>query len=140
MNTNAIGREGCFYATVTSADGLTWGFSVAERHGKVFTVALAEEMLAWANQEFKKERPKGYNEQSYNPDAVFIKLKYDMTDYREIVRIDGELGHVPVGKKRIGTFNSDKKLLRIWENGLPIYENNNGVICRDPYALADSIM
>ena len=33
-----------------------------------------------------------------------------------------------------------KNLLRIFEDDLPVYENNNGKICRDVCALADSLM
>lgn len=30
--------------------------------------------------------------------------------------------------------------LTIWEDGMPIYENDNGTICRDRVALADCLM
>jgi hypothetical protein len=46
--------------------------------------------------------------------------------------------HMDGTKKAI--YNADKNRLLIWEDGLPIYENNNGVICRDAAALADSLI
>lgn len=40
MNINKIGKDG-YYATVTTADGHSWGFTVAEHHGTLFTMELA---------------------------------------------------------------------------------------------------
>ena len=37
-----------------------------------------------------------------------------------------------------GKYWKNKNKLLIYKNGSPVYENNNGVICRDPVALADS--
>ena len=45
-----------------------------------------------------------------------------------------------VGKKKICEYNKRKNILSIFEVGLPVYENNNGKICRDVCALADSLM
>lgn len=136
---NVIGKEG-YYAIVTASDGVSWGFTVAENRGDIFTVELAEEVLLWANAEYKKGCPKGYWTEGYDPNRLFTTLKYDMTDYRRSVSYTGDDITVPVGKKKIGTYNKEKKLLRIFEDGIPIYENNNGIICRDRAALADSLM
>lgn len=43
-------------------------------------------------------------------------------------------------KKKIGRYNKRKNILRIFVDDLPVYENNNGRICRDATALADSLM
>ncbi len=139
MNINKIGKDG-YYATVTTADGHSWGFTVAEHHGTLFTMELAQKILNWANQEVKKGCPCGYAEEFYSPDAVFVKLGYDMTGYRQNVNPNGDVGYVPTGKKKIGTYDDDKHLLRIWEDDLPVYENDNGRVCRDWAALSDSLM
>lgn len=140
MNTNIMGKEGYYAATVAALDGTRWGFAVNERYGNVFTVQLAEELLSWANSEYKKGCPKGYYEKAYSPDAVFTKIRYDMTDYTASISFEGDDIMVPNGKKKIGTYDAEKKLLRIWEDGLPIYENNDGAICKDSGALADCLM
>lgn len=139
MNMNVIGQDG-YYATVMTSDGTAWGFTVNERHGSLLTVQLAEEILSWANSEYKKGRPYGYSEETYNPNVEFTKLEYNMTNYRLSVSYEGDDITVPIGKKKIGTYNKEKKLLRIWEDDMPIYEDNNGVICADRAALADSLM
>ncbi len=53
-------------------------------------------------------------------------LKYDETGY--------------VLKKTEYHYNRAKNRLVIWKNDAPIYENDNGRICRDIDALADSLM
>lgn len=39
-----------------------------------------------------------------------------------------------------GKYWRDNNRLLIFKNGFPVYENNNGVICRDSVALADSLL
>lgn len=36
-------------------------------------------------------------------------------------------------------FWADQNRLLIWDRGYPVYENNNGVICKDETALADCL-
>lgn len=139
MNINVIGKEG-YYATVIANDGVSWEFTVSEDHGTVFSLHIANEILSWANAEYKKGCPKGYWKEGYDPNRVFIKLKYNMTDYRKSVSLEGDEIMVPAGTKKIGTYDKNKNVLRIWEDGMPVYENNNGVICKDKSALADSLM
>ena len=43
----------------------------------------------------------------------------------------------PIDKKY--QFWADKNRLLIWDHDTPIYENNNGIICKDETALADSL-
>ena len=43
----------------------------------------------------------------------------------------------PVDKKY--QFWADQNRLLIWDRGYPVYENNNGVICKDETALADCL-
>ena len=38
------------------------------------------------------------------------------------------------------TYNVKNNCLRIWKDKMPIYENYDGVICKDPVALADSLL
>lgn len=136
MNINVIGEKG-YYATVTAQDGVSWSFTVAENRGNILTVEKAEEMLLWANTEYKKGCPKGCWEEGYDPNRIFIKLEYNMSDYRESVSYDRDIIMVPVGKRKIGIYNEEKKLLRIYEDGMLVYENDNGNICRDRAALAE---
>lgn len=138
MNTNIYGRNG--YSALVSGfinfdQQINWGFDVREEHGDTFTIEFAKELLEFANREYKKGCPKGYNEKAYNPNLDFTYIKYDMTDYR--LSGNGET-YVPCGKKKVGTYDSIKNLLRIYVNGDPIYENNNGKICRDTVAILDS--
>ena len=138
MNTNINGMNGYYSAIVSGWQGdsnINWGFSVREDRGSVFTVELAKQLLEKANNEYKKGCPDGYYKPSYNPNINFTFIKYDMTDYRESIDIPGRL--VPVGKRKIGTYDSKKNLLRIYINDEPIYENNNGKICKDTVAMMD---
>lgn len=43
-------------------------------------------------------------------------------------------------KKKTATYNSKHNRLIIWERDLPVYENNDGIICTDGAALADSLL
>ena len=134
---NKFGREG-YSALVKSAEGKTWGFDVSESHGNTFTVELANVLLNRANKMYKKGCPDGYYD--YDPSVTFTKIKCDMSDYCLSESYDGTKIAKRIGKKKIGIYDSEKNLLRIWEDDLPVYENNNGVICRDSIALADSLL
>lgn len=134
MNTNIMNQKG-YYANVksTGTDGIYWGFSVREERGTAFTTELAKELLALANAEYKKGCPSGYNESSYDSDKDFVYIRFDMSNYNDVG--DGHM--VLVGDEKIGTYDSEKNLLRIFKNGDPVYENNNGTICRDTVAMLD---
>lgn len=136
MNTNIYGLNG-YSAIVRGGHGdqqISWAFLVKEDYGTVFTVELAKKMLDFANTEYKKECPKGYYKPTYNPKIDFTYIKYDMTDYR----LSGEDNWIPAGKRKIGIYDIEKNLLRIYIDGNPVYENYNGRICRDTVALMDS--
>ena len=50
-----------------------------------------------------------------------------------------------IGVERIGpdkriVYDNAQNCFQIWEDGRPIHENNNGVICDDEAALADCLM
>ena len=51
------------------------------------------------------------------------------------------LGDIPGTKTVDKTYQfwADKNRLLIWDHNTPIYENNNGIICRDADALADCL-
>ena len=113
----------------------SWGFRVNKEDRDVFTVILANEMIELANKKYKEKFKKGVD---------FNHLKLDMTKYymdEDVVLDDGVSYplHI-VGKKKICVYNKQKNILRIFEDGLPVYENNNGKICRDVCALADSLI
>lgn len=41
---------------------------------------------------------------------------------------------------QIGKYWRDKNKLLIYRDGVPVYKNNDGVICRDSIALSDGLM
>lgn len=53
--------------------------------------------------------------------------------------IYGGTEEIEIGNKT-GKYWRDKNKLLIYQDGVPVYENNNGVICRDSVALADGLM
>ena len=140
MNTNIFGVEGRYHACVmgfSGNDSVTWGFDVEEKPGRdIFTVKFANEMLDFANSEFKKGCPKGYNKEAYRTDIPFTWIEYDMSDYKKVIGCDGE-NYVPCSKKKVGRYDKKKNNLRIYVDGIPVYENDNGTICRDSVAIMD---
>lgn len=42
--------------------------------------------------------------------------------------------------KKTAVFNAKASCLQIWDDGYPVHENNNGVICTDTEALADCLL
>lgn len=93
-------------------EGRCWSFYVSPEKYDVFTIKAAKEILEWGTKEFQAR----FHE---TIDFNFVSLK--------------------MGNRK-GKYWRDKNRLLIYRDGLPIYENNNGVICRDPVALADSLM
>ena len=109
-------KEDLYYAEVARFDkngngeGRSWGFYVSPEKYGAFTIEAAKEILEWGAKEFQTR----FNE---TMDFNFISLKMGDTK---------------------GKYWRDKNKLLIFKNGFPVYENNNGIICRDPVALADS--
>lgn len=52
----------------------------------------------------------------------------------------GDIPGPRIRLKKEAIYNPKANCLRIWENDTPIYENNNGTICRDRDALADCLL
>lgn len=79
-------------------------------------------------------------------DIEIKKIEIDMSefDYSEITADDipylesGDIG-VPQVRRKKAYFWVKSNCLQIWEDGLPIYENNNGLICKDRDTLADCL-
>ena len=90
-----------------------WGFKVSKERIDTFSIESALRLLDFTNQKFTEiiGRTARFN---------YIKLEMD--------------------NKKYGRYWADKNLLRLYENGMPVYENNNGVITNDSVALADSLM
>ena len=128
-----------YTAEVFQRDGknikVSWGFR-AKRDGRnVFSVKLANELIDLANKAYKEK---------FGKDVEFDLIKLDMSNYfedTESVLDDGysHPRHIS-GKRKIGKYDKQKNILRIFEDDIPIYENNNGKICKDLDALADSLM
>ena len=95
-----------------NGEGRCWGFYVSPGKYAAFTIDVAKELLEWGTKEFKAR----FGEEM---DFNFVSLKMGDTK---------------------GKYWRDKNRLLIYKNGMPIYENNNGVICRDSVALADRLM
>lgn len=113
----------------------SWGFRVWKEGRSVFTVKLANELINTANQKYKER---------FGKDADFNWIKLDMSKYYidEDYVLDDRISHPihMVGKETIGKYDKRRNILRIFKDDLPVYENNNGKICRDVCALADSLM
>lgn len=109
-------KKDLYYATVAYfnekgfGEGRGWGFYVSPEKCDPFTIEVAKQMLTWATEEFNKR----FDE---NMDFNYVCVK--MGD-------------------RAGKYWRDRNRLMIFKDGYPIYENNNGIICKDPVALADT--
>lgn len=74
-----------------------------------------------------------------------IDVMMTQYDYKHISIEDyesalyGDCGIGIVGKQKTAQYNNITNCLLIWEDGLPVYENNNGLICNDPNTLADCL-
>jgi hypothetical protein len=74
-----------------------------------------------------------------------IKICMTQWDYRGMTANDyeyvlsGDRGVSVLGKTKEAIYSNKTNSLIIWENGLPVYENNNGVICKDADTLADCL-
>jgi hypothetical protein len=73
-------------------------------------------------------------------------IKIDLTKYAEYLP-DGrpqigseEEPSSQIGPEKHARYHAKENMLRIWQNGLPIYENCNGVVCDDAAALADCLL
>lgn len=100
----------------------------------VFTVKLANEIIDMANEKYKEIHGK---------EADFQTVKINLTNYMintSITLEDGVSNPRTYNNRKIGTYDKRKNVLRIWIDDIPVYENNNGKICRDSGALADCLM
>lgn len=65
-----------------------------------------------------------------------------------IAKIENEFGsdvksmriYMTDGMSHFANYNPSTNCLQIWKDGIPVYENNNGMICRDSDTLADCLM
>ena len=112
----------------------SWGCNIYKKGREVFTVELAKELLDLGIKVY---------EENFGKNIPFNHIKLDMSQRVEDLsqyNIDGEHPQYYIGSEKFGTYDKRKNILRIWRNGIPIYENNNGKICRDEDALADSLL
>lgn len=86
--------------------------------GSSFTIEKANSLLEDATK---------FWEEKHGKQISFCKVKCNMTDYDNAN-----------AKEKIGTYDKRTNCLRIYEDGVPVYENLNGQICRDTVALMDS--
>lgn len=128
-----------YYAEVAQWDKkeckASLGFRVKKEGRDTFTAKLANELLEFANKAYKEK---------FGKEADFNSVKLDMSNYSEDMEsiLDDGVSHSRhiCGKKKVGKYDKQKNILRIFEDDIPVYENNNGKICRDSIALADSLM
>lgn len=104
-----------YFAYCTARSSQCWGFEVRpETAGDLFTIELAKEIIAFANDKYPKQFLDREKEE-------FNYLKLDM------------------GNGKHGVYFLDKNLLRVYVDGIPVYENLDGKICRDSVAIMDSV-
>lgn len=89
----------------------TWGQEI--EYIKVITIEKAKEIMVEAEKEANSR---------FGYEHKFYKMRADMGNGKEI------------------TYNKEKNVLTVWQDDIPIYQNCNGVICRDAVALADCIL
>lgn len=123
-----------YFAYLHGTNGVCWGFEVSREKVKTFTANLAKEIIEFANKEYIKRFPE-------REEVEFNYIKLDMSDYEAetVITATGDETHRRIGNKKSGIYWADKNLLRIYINGTPIYENNNGTISRDSVAIMDSL-
>ena len=112
----------------------SFGFCVNKEGREVFTVNLANELIEFGNKAYKEK---------FGKEADFNEIRLDMTDYAEDVNkvLDDGVSHPRLySKKKLGKYDKKNNVLRIFVDDIPVYENNNGKICKDSVALADSLM
>lgn len=90
----------------------TWGLYVSAEKCNVFSGEVAKDLLEQATKEYTKR---------FGEEVDFNFIKIDMGN-------------------QIGKYWRDKNKLLIYRDGVPVYENNDGVICCDSIALADGLM
>lgn len=100
---------GCFNEKGVSMGLGGWGFYVSPEKCNAFTIKFANELLDWGKIEYKKRFGK-------DVDFNFIRV---------------EMGETT------GEYNRIKNRLLIEKDGMPVYLNNNGTICRDSTAILD---
>lgn len=102
------------------------------KKSEVITVERCKEIVAVA------ERISGL-------EVTRIDIDMDEFDYAGITdehyenAMCGDCGIRQTKKKSAHYFVKQNRLL-IWQDGLPVYENHDGTVCRDVDALADCIM
>lgn len=110
-------KNDCYVAEIARFDSngfgedRGWRFYVSPEKYGAFTVSAAKEILEWGAKEFKNR---------FGEEIDFNFVSLEMGDTK-------------------GKYWRDKNRLLIYKNGMPVYENNNGIICRDSVALADSL-
>lgn len=125
------GNTHCFYRDETGQHQGKQTQSVRTTRG-VITVAKCQEIIA------KVEAAFGIKVRN---------IKVMMTDYDySSIRTEEDAEYVLSGDigvdtlvDKTATYNVAANCLQIWSGGMPIYENNNGAICRDADALADCL-
>lgn len=74
---------------------------------------------------------------------VILMTQFDYASFTpkeyELVLSD-DVGVPIVGREKKAVYFYKENVLRIWEDGLPVYENYDGQICRDVNALADCLL
>lgn len=85
----------------------SWGINVdANKHGRVFTTKMANELLKVANEAYK---------QRFGKEVDFNYIKVNMSG---------------IGKKIRGTYDKQRNILEIYVNDYLMYANCNGEIYR----------
>ena len=80
-------------------------------------------------------------------DVGIARIQICMTQYDYDVDLDvfisammGDHALPRIGKDRYAIYDVKHNVLTIYVDGSPVYENDNGAVCRDAVALADSYL
>ena len=70
---------------------------------------------------------------------LYDHLKFDEL-YEQVENDDLSPAEFGEFYSKTATYSTKSDCLQIWDNGYPVYENINGVICKDIEALADCLL
>ena len=73
------------------------------------------------------------------PEFIIDRFEIDLQE-TSLGKTDEEWEEMFIRNSKKAYYNVKSNCLQIWQQGYPIYENNNGIICKDTEALADCLM
>lgn len=126
----AIEKQDNYYTVIVDGNRHNLGRPIMTKKETV-TVTKCQQIVGTVQTEFGVEVG----------EIKIYMTQYDLksltpAEYRAVLYGDGTPEQLV---NKLAIYKSKENCLQIWEDGLPIYENNNGMICRDREALADCL-